>query len=91
MSIGNMKPDELRAFFRFTTGSSVCSGRKVNIQWNTVSGLGRRPVSHTCSYQLDLSETYCTSLEFITEFQMILAADEKSWEMDALYYDTPQL
>jgi len=48
--IGNMKPDELRAFFRFTMGSSVCSGRKINIQQNTVSGLGRRPVSHTCSY-----------------------------------------
>ena len=82
--IGNMKPDELRAFLRFTTGSSVCSGRKINVQWNTVSGVGRRPVSHTCSYQLDLSETYRTSLEFITEFQTILAADENSWEMDAL-------
>jgi len=32
--IGNMKPDELRAFFRFTMGSSVCSGRKINIQQN---------------------------------------------------------
>ena len=64
--IGSMTCDELRTFLRFVTGSCVIRADKVNIIFNALDGLARRPVSHTCSYTLEVPSTYRTYLEFVS-------------------------
>ena len=82
--IGDMKRDEIRRFLRFTTGSSVLFGSKISVNFNTLSGIARRPIAHTCSCILELPSTYLTYLDFEQEFKCILMDDEFSWEMHAI-------
>ena len=80
---GNMSSDELRTFLRFVTGSTSCSGLKIRVVFNRLSGASRRPIAHTCGPSLTLSSTYVTYMEFVSEFRMIMTA-EQSWIMDGL-------
>ena len=66
--IGNMKLDEVRLFLRFTTGSSVCMSKRIEVRFNNLSGLARRPISHTCSCVLELPSSYETFEDFAHEF-----------------------
>lgn len=81
--IGNMKRDDLRLFLRFVTGSSVMLAQKINVSFNNITGIARRPISHTCDCGLELSIAYSTFPEFEQEFYKILQ-HEYSWIMDAL-------
>lgn len=81
--IGSMDGDELRRFVRFTTGSTVCMALKIQIIFNSMSGIARRPIAHTCTPSLELSSMYDTYLEFVHEFQAHLLEDS-SWVMNAL-------
>ena len=82
--IGNMTLEELRLFLRFVTGSSVCSATKIEIQFNMLSGLARRPISHTCSNLLELSATYLSYPEFVKDFKHVLSDKTYTWIMDSL-------
>lgn len=82
--VGSMSRDVLQQFLRFTTGSSVFLSKKIHITFNSVSGFGRVPIGHTCSGVLEISSTYCTYLEFVTEFRKILDLPEDEWQMDIL-------
>lgn len=83
--IGNMQEDEVRNFLRFVTGSSVSLSRTISVSFNGLEGLARRPIGHTCSCMLELSTSYTSYLEFVTEFKYILNNPEFSWKMDATY------
>ena len=52
--IGNTNVIEGRNFLRFVTGSSVCSTTGISVTFNSLSGLGRRPIAHTCDCILQL-------------------------------------
>ena len=82
--VGSLRDDEVRAFLRFSTGSSVCSSTPITISFNSLSGLARRPISHTCTGSLELPSTYHSYAEFKNEFLAILNEDSMAWEMDAL-------
>lgn len=82
--LGNMNNDLLRRFLRFTTGSSVCISDKITVTFNRLSGLSRRPTSHTCDCTLELSTMYGSYSEFSNEFSNILLQPEKYWLMDAI-------
>ncbi len=56
--IGNLSNIDLRNFVRFVTGSSVLLNNKITVSFNSLGGLARRPIAHTCSYILELSTTY---------------------------------
>ena len=45
--VGNMQVNELSLFLRFITGASVCIVPKIKVEFNTLSGFGRRPIAHT--------------------------------------------
>ncbi len=81
--VGNMAADEIRNFFRFVTGSSVSTSKPINVTFNNLDGLARRPISHTCSHELQLSVSYRTYPEFASEFRKVIA-DQNAWIMDAL-------
>lgn len=84
--VGNMNTDELRSLLRFITGSSVCSVTEILVTFNSLSGLARRPIAHTCDCTLELSTTYINYNDFYGEFQAILSKVNKefSFRMDAL-------
>ena len=83
--IGNMQPLQLRLFLRFVTGASVCIAPKIEITFNSLSGLARRPIAHTCDFNLELSTVY-TNYDFYGDLKSILTStsEEFLWRMDAL-------
>ena len=67
--IGNMCDDELHCFVRFVTGSFVISVKSIAVLFNKTDGFARRPAVQTCSARLELSSTYASLPEFISEFR----------------------
>ena len=82
--IGGVKQDMVRRFLWFTTGSSVCLSRSINIVFNRSGGFSRHPVSHTCSCTLELPTTYKSYPEFTHKFQQLLIQPENEWIMDVV-------
>lgn len=83
--IGNMHTNELRSFLRFVTGSTVCSASEILVTFNSLAGLARRPLAHTCDSTLEISSTYMNYDEFHTEFKSIFEKvnEEFTFRMDA--------
>lgn len=81
--IGNLNPQDLSNFLRFTTGSSVMIDQKISVTFNTLCGLAQRPISHTCSCVLELPATYTTYPSFADDFLTILRS-EVAWPMQAI-------
>ena len=81
--ISNCKQDELRLLLRFVTGSSVLLDKTIKVTFNRLSGLARRPISHTCDCLVELPLSYSTYPEFEQELSRVLAC-EASWAMDAI-------
>lgn len=82
--LGNLSLDELTSFLRFVTGSSSLIPDDISVMFNRLSGVARRPISHTCSCVLELSTDYLTYLDFSQEFHQVLMSSE-SWAMDAVW------
>ena len=84
--IRNMNVEELQAFMRFVTGASVCLSKSIEITFNTLDGLARRPISHCCDCVLELPVAYSNYPEFAYEFHSILANtyDQYNWLMDSI-------
>ena len=82
--VGSMSNEDLGQFLRFITGSSVCMPQKVDdVIFNTLTGVARRPIAHTCEPSLELSSTYSTFVEFVREFRACIS-NTLAWEMNAL-------
>ena len=82
--IGNMRQAELHRFLRFVTGSSVVIADHIDVTFNNLNGLARRPISHTCDCSLELSRSYATYMDFEEEFSTILASESSVWIMDSI-------
>ena len=81
--IGNLTEQDLMNFSKFVTGSSVMLDKKMTITFNNLSGLARRPISHTCGCTLQLSTTFLTYPEFAEELLNVLRSDV-TWPMEGL-------
>ena len=81
--IGNLSGNDLTAFLRFVTGSSSMMVKDIQVSFNALTGIARRPVSHTCSCELQLSTCYSTYIEFAEEFYSVLRSSD-AWEMHAV-------
>ena len=80
-NVGNLSFTDAQQFLRFTTGSSVCVTQPIHTVFNNLMGLARRPIGHTCSCTLELSQSY--AIDFAQEFQAVMSSDD-SWCMDAI-------
>ena len=76
----DMQCDEARDFLRFVTGSSC---NVIAVTFCASDGLARRPIGHTCTCTLELSTSYSSFLEFVSEFRSVLC-NELAWKMDAI-------
>ena len=54
----------------------MCLDKKITMSFNNLSGLGRRPIAHTCDCLLELPVSYISYLDFTAEFQSILSDTE---------------
>lgn len=84
--ISNMSTNDLHAFMRFVTGSCTCITGEIKVSFNNVSGLQRRPTTHTCDCTLELPVDYLNYDDFHREFQCILGNNNENyvWAMHAL-------
>ncbi len=84
--IGNMKVNELSLFLRFVTGASVCIVPTIKVEFNGLSGLGQRPIAHTCDSILELPTSYINYEDFRAEFSNVLGmtSDSFSWRLDGI-------
>ena len=83
--VGNMQIPELKLFLRFVTGCGVCIDSKIKVTFNSLNGLARRPIAHTCDFNLELPTTYINFDDFYGEFRCILNStkEEFSWRIDS--------
>ena len=79
-----MSGDELRTFLRFVTGSFVISVPAIDLVFNSLDGLARRPISHTYSAKLEISSMYASLPEFVAEFRAVLSDPVYSWRLDSV-------
>ncbi|XP_059189141.1 uncharacterized protein LOC131971628 [Centropristis striata] len=66
---------KLEIFLRFCTGSTVLCKDTIEVTFNRLYGLSRRPVAHTCGAVLELPCTYSSYPEFRKEFDNVLSGD----------------
>ena len=67
--VGNLSINETRIFLRFVIGSSVLSSSAIKVMFNSVSGLARCPVAHTCDNSI---VKYATFDDFSKEIKAVL-------------------
>ena len=66
--IHSLSPEELASFLCFVMGFSVCSSKKITIQFNSVEGFQRRPTASTCGMVLHLPVSYQSYLIHANSF-----------------------
>ncbi len=73
--VRNTDQRKLEIFLRFCTGSTELCKDRIEVTFNTLSGLSRRTVAHTCGAVLELSCTYNSYPEFRKEYDSVLSGD----------------
>lgn len=68
----------LKTFLKFVTGSDVMVLQTISVSFNSVEGIGRTPIAHTCGPTLELPSTYQSYNELAEEFTNILR-EKASW------------
>lgn len=76
--VRSLNKQALEAFIRFCTGSNIL-GAEISIEFNKMSGFGRRPTARTCGCVLSIPVTYDSYTEMREEFNNILSSNV--WEM----------
>ena len=78
----NCDMEELSKFLWFVTGSTTLPSR-IEIVFATMFGAARRPIAHTCSNTLELSDTYWSYQDLRDEMRAVLATP-MAFEMNML-------
>lgn len=68
----------LKVFLKFLTGSDVLIQKNISVSFNSVAGIARAPVAHTCGPCLELPSTYQSYNELAEDFTKILR-EKESW------------
>ena len=68
----------LKVFLKFLTGSDVLIQKNISVSFNSVAGIARAPVAHTCGSCLELPSTYQSYNELAEDFTKILR-EKESW------------
>lgn len=68
----------LKVFLKFVTGSDVLIQKNISLSFNSVAGIARAPVAHTCGSCLELPSTYQSYNELAEDFTKILR-EKESW------------
>ncbi|CAG2192344.1 unnamed protein product [Mytilus edulis] len=80
--VKNLEADTLKRFLRFCTGSDLLTAECITIEFNSLTGLERRPTAHTCGCVLKLPKVFEDFMSFRSEFDQIL--EHNFWVMDII-------
>jgi hypothetical protein len=80
--VKEMDESMLKKLLRFCTGSDlvVRDIKNINVEFQHMEGLWRRPIAHTCGCVLKLSDNFLNFPEFRSEFNHVLRSGV--WLMD---------
>jgi hypothetical protein len=81
--IRSLEGKAIERFLHFITGADCLTGRPIQVIFNSLSGLQRRPISHTCGPTLEVPTTYESYADVASEFNNILK-DEQAWSFDII-------
>ncbi|PIK45973.1 hypothetical protein BSL78_17181 [Apostichopus japonicus] len=79
MYVRGLERDMLSRFLKFCTGSSVMSVASIEVTFNSIAGLQRRPVARTCGPVLELSVMYADITDLRYEFNSILSGGHEGY------------
>ena len=79
--VRSLEGKALERFLHFLTGSDVITCEQVTVEFNSLDGLQRRPVVHTCGPMLELPTTYDSYTDLAEEFTNIMRS-EQAWSFD---------
>ena len=74
----------LGKFLHFCTGIDIITCESISITFNTMTGLERRPIAHTCAPLIELPSTYESYLALSEEFLNIIRGYQ-SWSFDIVW------
>lgn len=84
--IRGLDNEKLASFLRFCTGSDILSTdasgnfHQIQVRFNSLTGLARRPIAHTCGRVLELPVNYDDFMQFKAELNEVLKSEV--WVMD---------
>ena len=81
--IQSFDQEDLELFLRFVTGGTQVP-QDITVSFNSIHGLGRRPIAHTCSNQLEISTTYTSAKELQKEFLSLFFNEEEAFRMNSI-------
>ncbi|OWF55213.1 uncharacterized protein LOC110462793 isoform X2 [Mizuhopecten yessoensis] len=73
--IADLSQDDLEILLQFITGQACVPRRNITVNFSDLSGMERRPIAHTCSFSIELPDTYESYEEFEAEFRIFLKSD----------------
>ncbi len=79
--IRSLEGKALERFLHFISGSDCLACDSIEITFNALSGLQRRPIAHTCGPRLEIATTYESFGDLASEFNNIMK-DEQAWSFD---------
>ena len=79
--VRSLEGKALERFLHFLAGSDVITCEHITVEFNSLDGIQRRPVVHTCGPMLELPTTYESYTELAEEFSNIMRS-EQAWSFD---------
>lgn len=79
--IEDLPQEDLETLLQFITGQSCVPRRSITVNFSDLSGVERRPIAHTCSYSIEIPDTYRSYEEFESEFKAFLKSDIIRFDM----------
>ena len=81
--IRSLEGKAIERSLHFITGADCLTGHPIKVIFNSLSGLQRRPISHTCGPTLEVPTTYESYADVASEFNNVLK-DEQAWSFDII-------
>ncbi|XP_052060186.1 uncharacterized protein LOC127700661 isoform X1 [Mytilus californianus] len=79
--IEKLGDEDLLLLLQLITGQSCVPKRTIQVEFSELGGVQRRPVFHTCSYMVELPDTYTSFKDFEKEMNNIMNSDILQFDM----------
>ena len=79
--IENLSYEDLQLLLQLITGQGCVPKRSIEVDFSEFRGVLRRPIFHTCSYMIELPDTYRNYDDLKQEMTTILRSDLLQFDM----------
>lgn len=74
--IGNLNGDDLQNILQLITGQSCVPKKNITVDFSDLRGVQRRPLFHTCSYMVELPDSYSNYRDFEREMKTVMQCEQ---------------